>query len=241
MVIRPLPLVVVLTMIGTALASTAAANAGSPDGTAPRGDQLLLVLHRPAVARAQPTAASPLVRVVAARTALTGSSTVLPIVQTATGPAGSRWLRVRLPMRPNGSTGWVRASIGSLAATGWEIVIHRAQRRAVVLEDARARASFPVVVGKPSTPTPLGTYFVVEKLHVAPGVAEGPWVLATSAYSDVLEEYAGGDGQVALHGTVGFTDPLGTFASHGCIRFAPAAIDWIAQHVERGSIVVVER
>ena len=80
---------------------------------------------------------------------------------------------------------------------------------------------------------------MVEKLHLAPGVTEGPWALATSAYSYVLQEFAGGPGQVALHGVVGMSDPLGTFSSHGCIRFANAAITWIAEHVDDGTPVVV--
>jgi lipoprotein-anchoring transpeptidase ErfK/SrfK len=133
----------------------------------------------------------------------------------------------------------VRASVGAIVSTGWQIVVHRAQRRAVILDAGRARASFEVVVGTPSTPTPLGTFFVVEKLQLAPGVREGPWMLLTSAYSDVLRAYDGGSGQVALHGTVGMSAPLGTFASHGCIRFAPAAISWIAGHVDEGTPVII--
>ena len=131
------------------------------------------------------------------------------------------------------------ASAGSITSTGWKIVVHRAQRRVFVLDDGRVRGRFEVVVGKHSTPTPLGTFFVVEKIRLAPGVMEGPWTLATSAHSDVLRAYAGGTGQVALHGTVGMSAPLGTFASHGCVRFAPAAISWIANHVGAGTPVII--
>src|SRR5262249_56596825 len=126
------------------------------------------------------------ISLVPARTAFTRSATVLPVIREATGPEGALWLRVRLPTRPNGSAGWVRASVGSITSTDWEIVIRRAQRRAFVLAGGRARTSFAVVVGKPSTPTPLGTFFVVEKLRLAPGVTEGPWTLTTSAHSNVL-------------------------------------------------------
>ncbi len=98
-----------------------------------------------------------------------------------------------------------------------------------------------MIVGKPSTPTPLGRFFVTEKLHIAPGVPEGPWALATSAYSDVLQEFAGGPGQIALHGTVGLDASLGTFSSHGCVRFANAAITWLAHDIDAGTPIVVER
>ncbi len=166
---------------------------------------------------------------------------VLPVIQRAKGPVGGNWLRVRLPTRPNETTGWVPASSGSLGLTPWRIVVHRRARRAVVLEGAKRRAVFEVVVGKPSTPTPLGTFFVVEMLHLARGVTEGPWAIATSGYSNVLRSFDGGPGQVALHGTVGLSDPLGTFSSHGCVRFAPAAISWIATHVDQGTPVVITR
>jgi lipoprotein-anchoring transpeptidase ErfK/SrfK len=205
------------------------------------GVQALLVVERRAVARSGPSASAPAMGVVPARAPLTGSAMKLPIVRTAVGPAGGRWFRVRLPTRPNGASGWVPASAGAVNGTPWAIVVHRGARRAVVLEDGVVRRRFSVVVGKRSTPTPLGTYFVVEKLRLAAGVTEGPWALATSAYSDVLHEFAGGTGQVALHGVVGFTDPLGTFSSHGCIRFANAAITWIAGHVGAGTPVIVTR
>ena len=57
----------------------------------------------------------------------------------------------------------------------------------------------------------------------------------------VLDEFAGGNGQVALHGTVGFHDPLGTFSSHGCVRFGVDAITSIAAHVGAGTPVTIGR
>jgi lipoprotein-anchoring transpeptidase ErfK/SrfK len=160
----------------------------------------------------------------------------LPVMQMA---QGGQWLRVRLPMRPDEGTGWVLASAGSESTTSWGIVVHRSARRALVLDDDKVQATFPIIVGKPSTPTPTGSFFVVEMLQIAPGVAEGPWALATSAYSNVLEQFDGGDGEVALHGTTGLVGELGTFASHGCIRFAPAAITWIANRIVPGTPVII--
>jgi lipoprotein-anchoring transpeptidase ErfK/SrfK len=207
----------------------------------PAGVQQLLVLDHRVVARASPGAGAQAVTAVAARTPLTSSPTVLPVVASALGPGGGRWLEVRLPTRPNGSTGWVPASSGTTGDTHWRIVVHRAARRAVVYEDAIPRARFPVIVGKRKTPTPLGTFFVVEKVHLGAAKQGAPWALATSAYSDVLQEFDGGPGQVALHGTTGLAGGLGTFASHGCIRFAPSAITWIAAHVDAGTPIVVSR
>ena len=173
------------------------------------------------------------------RTPLTRVQTVLPIIETARGPSGGRWFRVQLPMRPNGISGWVPAYKGK---TRDDRLAHRG---APVGPDcnrvrwAKARATFSVVVGQPSTPTPLGTFFIVEKIHVGLRVTDGPWALATSAYSNVLDQFAGGPGQIALHGVVGLRAPLGTFASHGCVRFGNDAITWIATHVDNGTPVII--
>jgi lipoprotein-anchoring transpeptidase ErfK/SrfK len=203
--------------------------------------QPLLALDRNVVARTGPSPRAAAVGSVAARAPLTGSPMVLPVVQTATGPGGGHWVRVRLPMRPNGATGWIPTYSGSATATAWRILIRRDERRAAVFEGTTLRATYPIVVGTRTTPTPLGTYFVVEKLRLGPTVAEGPWALATSAYSNVLQEFGGGPGQIGLHGVVGLSAPLGTFASHGCVRFANAAITWIAAHVPDGSPIVIRR
>jgi hypothetical protein len=191
------------------------------------------------VAHTGPSAAARPVARVAATTPLTSSPSVLPVIARRRGGDGAEWLRVRLPARPNGATGWVRANAGHILITRWQIVIRRSARRADVMEAGTRRATFPVIVGRRSTPTPLGTFFVVETLHIGRHL-EGPWALATSAYSNVLHEFAGGNGQVALHGRVGLPERLGTFASHGCVRFGNAAITWIARHVGAGAAIVIE-
>jgi lipoprotein-anchoring transpeptidase ErfK/SrfK len=225
-----------LCSIVVAVANVGAAHAGGGGGAQP-----LVRLKESVVVRARPASSAPAIQVVSMRRPISGSRTVLPVLQEATGPAGVRWLRVALPVRPNGTTGWIRAAEGTPAQTDWQIVVHRAAHRAVVLEDGQARRTFSVVVGKPSTPTPLGRFFVTEKLWLGDGVSEGPWALATSAYSDVLQSFAGGPGEIGLHGDVGFSAPLGSSASHGCIRFADAAISWIAARVGPGTPVLVER
>ena len=232
-------MLVLATLVSSGVSVTAPSAGTSRLRASTDGVTTLLTLDRPVAALAAPRAGARVVGEVPVQTHFTGAPMTLPVVET--GGPGGRWLRVRLPMRPNGATGWVPADAGSTGSTRWAIVIRREERRADVLEGGKVQASFPVVVGTPSTPTPLGAFFLVEKLRLAPGVVMGPWALATSAYSYVLSEFDGGDGQVALHGTVGMSAPLGTFSSHGCVRFAPAAISWIADHVDLGAPVTVSR
>jgi lipoprotein-anchoring transpeptidase ErfK/SrfK len=171
---------------------------------------------------------------------LTGAPTVVPVLRVATAN-GREWLRVRLPQRPNGATGWIAAD-GTLAGeTPWAIVVSRGRRRASVYRGGRRVRTFRVVVGKRSTPTPLGHFFVAERVRQPPGSALGPWVLATSAYSDVLHQFGGGPGQIGLHGRTGLREALGSAASHGCIRFSDRAISWLAARARAGTPIIVRR
>lgn len=164
---------------------------------------------------------------------LTRSETVLPVISRRT-IGRSVWLKVRLPIRPDGSTGWISANGVLLARDPWKIDVHTGSAHATVYRDGRAVRSFAVVVGKPSTPTPHGHFFVAEVVYEG-GQVTGPWALATSAYSNVLQEFDGGPGQVALHGRIGLPDPLGTASSHGCVRFANGDIAWLAARVPAGT------
>jgi lipoprotein-anchoring transpeptidase ErfK/SrfK len=187
---------------------------------------------------ARATARAPTIGQVAATRPLTGNQTVLPVIATA--HAGKHeWLLVRLPQRPDGSVGWISAAGVRLGRTPWHIVVIRSQRQAVVYDRGRAVRTFWIIVGKPSTPTPAGRFFVAEKLYEGYGVLTGPWALATSAYSNVFQEFDGGPGQVALHGLVGLSGALGTAASHGCIRFGDGDITWLAQRLGAGTPITI--
>jgi lipoprotein-anchoring transpeptidase ErfK/SrfK len=97
------------------------------------------------------------------------------------------------------------------------------------------------VIGKPSTPTPRGQYFIEEALALSSGDAGGPFALATSARSNVLQEFDGGPGQIALHGTNNLSGAPGTAASHGCIRLSTSAITWLGARIGSGVPLTITR
>jgi lipoprotein-anchoring transpeptidase ErfK/SrfK len=100
--------------------------------------------------------------------------------------------------------------------------------------------SYLVVVGKPSTPTPTGQFFVEENIAEPPSFAGAPYALATSARSGVFREFEGGPGQVALHGVGGgLGGTPGQAQSHGCVRFTTAAITWLAARIYPGTPVTI--
>ena len=73
------------------------------------------------------------------------------------------------------------------------------------------------------------------------GAHGGPFALATSARSAVLQEFEGGPGQIAMHGTNGLSGALGTAASHGCIRLSTGAITWLARRIGAGVPLTIAR
>jgi len=196
--------------------------------------QPLVVLLQDHVARTSPSTRARRIESVDARRPLTRVRTVLPVLGYATSDEGS-WVNVRLPGRPNGRKGWIRASQTKRTSTEWQISIKLSTRRVTAYRDGRAERRFRAVVGKPSTPTPPGRFFIEEALALSSRDSGAPFALATSARSVVLQEFDGGPGQIALHGTDNLSGAaLGTAASNGCIRLSTRAITWLARRIGSG-------
>ncbi|HWX09564.1 MAG TPA: L,D-transpeptidase [Gaiellaceae bacterium] len=170
---------------------------------------------------------------------ITGERTALPVLGHKTGPGGARWLHVLLPGRPNGHTGWIAEDGTTHAVTGWHIVVDTSARRVTVYSNGRAVRAFNAIVGKPSTPTPFGTFFVEETIALRPGDVGAPYALALSARSNVLQEFEGGPGQIALHGLLNVGGVLGTAVSHGCVRLDSASMRWLVGRIGPGVPVTI--
>jgi lipoprotein-anchoring transpeptidase ErfK/SrfK len=161
------------------------------------------------------------------------------VIGYSTAPGATAWLEVMLPGRPDGSTGWIAKKGTRELVTGWRILVDLDARRVTVYHDGRDARAFQAVVGKPSTPTPTGQFFVEETVQMKPGEADGPFALALSARSNVLQEFEGGPGQIGIHGRQGLGGTLGRAESHGCIRLATASIDWLADRIGPGTPVKI--
>ncbi len=165
-------------------------------------------------------------------------------------PAGARlvfsvrdrtegWLQVDLPVRPNGSTGWVRASDVELLAHSFRIEIRLAERELRVFDGEEVVQIEPIGVGRRPTPTPGGSYYLYELLQpVDPRGPYGPYAFGLSGFSEVLTSFDGGDGRLGIHGT---DDPssLGADSTNGCIRLHNAAVEQLAHTVPLGTPVQV--
>lgn len=163
-----------------------------------------------------------------------GSARVLLVEDQQDG-----WVRVRLPVRPNGQTGWVPATSVTLEPVGASVEISLDERTLTLLQDGRPVLVTPVAIGSDDNPTPTGRFFVTDKLESPePGGAYGPYAVGLSGYSDTLTEFAGGNGQIGLHGT---NDPgsIGEAVSHGCIRVPNSVISELAQRLPLGTPVTI--
>jgi lipoprotein-anchoring transpeptidase ErfK/SrfK len=200
-----------------------------------KATQQLAVLVSAHGAHQEPEASSPQTEVVPSRRPITGERTTLPVTGSLTGADGVRWLQVMLPGRPNSSTGWIAQQGTRKLMTGWHIVVDLAARRVSAYSNGHLLRSFRAVVGKSSTPTPTGQFFVEEIVQMASGEAGGPFALALSARSDALQEFEGGPGQIAIHGRDNLGGTLGAAESHGCIRLGSAGIDWLAARIGPGT------
>ena len=219
-----------LLMVGIGCVLVTPVRAGEP--RVPRS-QPLVALMSDHVARTRPSARARRIESVSARRPLTRVRTLLPVLGYATR-RGRTWVHVKLPGRPSGHTGWIRKSQTRRRSTQWRLRLRLSARRLTVYHYGHAKRRFRVVVGKPSTPTPRGRFFIEEALALSSGAAGGPFALATSARSRVLQEFEGGPGQIALHGTNGLSGSPGSAVSHGCIRLRTRAITWLARRIGAG-------
>jgi lipoprotein-anchoring transpeptidase ErfK/SrfK len=161
-----------------------------------------------------------------------------PRVVDVVGQRGS-WLLVLLPSRPLGSTGWVRAGDVRLSRTTYRVEVSLARRTMTLYDGSRVVLHGPAAVGAAQTPTPVGRFFVTDLVRV--GRTQpwyGPYALGLSGYSPTLTSFAGGDGQVALHGT-DHPETVGRAVSHGCVRLSNPTIAALAKVLPLGAPVFV--
>lgn len=100
------------------------------------------------------------------------------------------------------------AQIGEAASqtdAGYSILIETQQKRLYLLQNGRFVKSYPCAIGKPETPSPLGSFRIVQKAHWGEGFG-GYWLGLNCPW-----------GEYGIHGTLS-PESVGSSASHGCFR-----------------------
>ncbi len=153
------------------------------------------------------------------------------------GVGSDEWVKVALPVRPNGSEAWIRTA-------GFETFSHQVHAEVIVssrtvrvYDDTELIAETEAVVGTDATPTPVGDFYVNDLLprENADG-AYGPWIVSLSAFSEALETFSGGLPVIAIHGTNN-PDLIGGAHSNGCIRIPNDVVTFLAENVPLGTPV----
>ena len=165
-----------------------------------------------------------------------GSATVLAVTGRATvGVAG--WLHVELPVRPNGSAGWIPAAGVALTETPYRVTVDLAARTLTVTDAGRPVLTTAVAVGAPATPTPPDSTYLWELIRPDdPNGAYGPYIFGLAEFSDAYSTFNGGDAQIGIHGQ---DEPwsIGQAASHGCVRVPNDVITRLAGMLPLGTPV----
>jgi lipoprotein-anchoring transpeptidase ErfK/SrfK len=163
----------------------------------------------------------------------------MALSKTRVAQTGVTWIKVALPKRPNGVSGWVAASaLGVLHIARGRLVVRRSKLRATLYNGAgHAVWSAPVGIGRPSLPTPAGHFYVREKLRAIGSPIYGPYALGTSAYAPTLTDWPGG-GVVGIHGT---NEPglIPGRPSHGCMRLRNADITRLWHMISVGTPIAI--
>lgn len=134
------------------------------------------------------------------------------------------WLKVNAPIRPNGTQGWIKADEVTTYTHDYYILVELGLRRISVYKGTKLILTDKAGVGKPSTPSPQGSYYTTELVKTTKKNSPyGPFAYGISAFSEVYQTFGGGDGRVGLHGTSS-AHSVGQAETNGCIRLTNATI-----------------
>ena len=166
-----------------------------------------------------------------------GNAVTFQAINFDSRPEG--WVQVLLPIRPNGSAGWVQESEVSLVENSFRIEIDRASHELRIYERGQLVSTTEVAIGTGETPTPVGSFYIHDLLQ--PPDPDGPYgsfAYGLSGFSEELQEFNGGNGVVGIHGT---NEPstIGSDVSHGCVRVTNEFIEEMTGSIPLGSPVYI--
>jgi hypothetical protein len=226
-----------------AVALVAAAVAGAQAATTklfkPGKESYFAFVDKAVAAHSEPKASSRTVAQLKLRTPDKTDELVL-VVARSEDKDGNGWLQVSLPVRPNGTKGWVpEEALSSLQPLDTWLKIDTTALTATLIKNGKAVFRARVGVGQPQWKTPKGDFYIRSKLtgYGSAGSMYGPVAFGTSATSDTLTDWPGG-GYVGVHGT---NEPgiLPGRVSHGCVRLRNADILKLAKLMPVGTPVSI--
>ncbi len=162
------------------------------------------------------------------------------VVRVTQGEWGDEWVQAELPIRPNGTRGWIRTDKFNWSTVNHHILVDVSDRSIALFDGDELITHSQVIVGKRATPTPMLLGFIVEKLpnhnQQNGSVVLGDWILMLSFFSEALNSFGGGLPRIALKGTL-IPERVGEALSNGGPRIPNDIIEVIAQEAPLGTAV----
>lgn len=149
-----------------------------------------------------------------------------------------RWLKVQVPVRPNGTEAWIRVEDAEITSHRFRARVDLTRRAVTVWNGSEVVVETTAVIGKPATPTPLGTFFVNDLVEKWDNSAYGPYILSLSGFSEAMDTFAGGVPVIAIHGT-NRPELMGGAHSNGCVRVPNEVVEVLAETVPIGTPVEI--
>jgi hypothetical protein len=163
-----------------------------------------------------------------------GSPRILSVLDERDG-----WLRVLVPELANHKSGWVPKANTRAGATNWSVEIDRSARRLRLRHGTRTIRAFPVAIGRPAYPTPLGRFAVTDRL--TPKDPSSPYgccaIALTGHQTKLVPGWVGGD-RLAIHNTPQ-EETVGQAASLGCLRGRRAHLRVLMRRLPIGAPVFI--
>lgn len=164
-----------------------------------------------------------------------------PLVLQGLGEPVDGWLEVRLPVRPNGTTGWIQVDQVDLSRNPYRIELDVSDYELRVFRHDDEVVQTTVSIGTGDTPTPIGEFYLIELMRPPdPDGLYGPFAYGLSGFSDALTSFNGGPGIIGIHGT-NQPELLGGNVSHGCVRVHNEVMTELADFLPLGTPVTIRR
>ncbi len=119
-----------------------------------------------------------------------------------------------------------------------QILVSLPDRKLALVEDGEVRKIYPVAIGKPSTPSPSGTFTIANRVtnpayyHQGQVIEPGPMNPVGTRWIGLNQKGYG------IHGT-NAPKSIGKAASHGCIRMAKKDLEELFEIVRPGDVVEI--
>ena len=156
------------------------------------------------------------------------------------GDIGDEWVKVQLPIRPNGTEGWIPTEHYALGETFMRSEVILGSTSVRVFDGDRLITETQAAIGTDATPTPVGTFYVASKRRNPPEEQHlGEWSIVLSSFSEVLDTFSDGLPVIAIHGTHHPDDELGQGISNGCVRVTNDVMQLLAEHLPLGAPVII--